>query len=73
MKVDEAMRQRGLVDALALQQERSLQQGFDAGFPQGARVGFQTGKDLYARFRQQQLPIGDYKDYSQFHIAQVLK
>lgn len=74
MKLEEGMRQKGLVDGLAANQAVQLQRAFDAGFEEGARVGCATGRSLYAALREKKdVEAADSADLSQFHISRVLK
>lgn len=66
MKVEEAMRQRGLVEGLAANQAVQLQRAFDNGFVQGALIGFSTGEKLYGKLKNGETAPGE------LHIAKVL-
>ncbi|RLV92782.1 Uncharacterized protein YAE1 [Spathaspora sp. JA1] len=44
--INRAHYKQGYLDGLVYQQEDSLQQGFDQGFPEGAKLGIQVGKIL---------------------------
>ncbi|EGW30181.1 uncharacterized protein SPAPADRAFT_144027, partial [Spathaspora passalidarum NRRL Y-27907] len=44
--INRAHHKQGYLDGLVHQQEDSLQQGFDEGFPKGAELGVQVGRIL---------------------------
>lgn len=68
MKFEEAMRQKGVLDGLANNQQWHLQRGFDTGFENGAVRGFQTGESIYNLFKRD-----PNADFSHLGISQVLK
>lgn len=47
---------QGYVDGITKQQEQSLQNGFDEGFPQGAQLGREAGKILARLHGKSQFP-----------------